>query len=36
LVTTLVDDKTWTYEEFLTTGQDHPEIKISMATLKRS
>jgi hypothetical protein len=36
LVTTLVDDKTWTYEEFITAGQDRPEIKISMATLKRS
>lgn len=35
LVTTFVDDKTWTYEEFLAPGQDKPEVQISLVTLKR-
>lgn len=36
LVTTFVDAKTWTYEEFLAPGQDKPEAQMSKVTLKKS
>jgi hypothetical protein len=36
LVTTFVDAKTWTYEEFAAQGPDQPELQVEAVRLKRA
>jgi hypothetical protein len=36
LVTTFVDAKTWTYEDFVAEGPDKPEIQVAAVQMKRS